>query len=83
MLAFVFFVMMDVGQGQDQSPQVHVEKKIVYQKETTVDLEGAQVKGKNQLPPAFFVTKMNTPKGVSLLAQRLNFKLRHYNDLGF
>jgi len=79
MIAFVFFLMTEVSPG----PQVVVEKEVVYQKETTVDLEGSKVQGENQLPPAFFVTKMATPKAESLLAQRLKFKLKNYNELGF
>lgn len=65
------------------SSVVNVEKKIIYQKETSLDFEEAQVEGENQLPPAFFVTKMNTPKGASLLEERLRFKMRDFNELGF
>lgn len=59
------------------------EKDIVYKKETTVDLSGATVEGENQMPPAFFLSKMQTPKAEGLLAERLRFSLRNYNDLGF
>lgn len=82
MIALVFFLMADAGPSATP-PNVKVEKKIIYQKETTVDLEGSEVQGENQVPPAFFVTKMNTPKGESLLAKRLKFKLKNYNELGF
>ena len=63
--------------------EVEVEKKIVYQKETVVDLSGSVVEGENQLPPAFFLSKMQTPKPQGALAERLRFSLRNYNDLGF
>lgn len=62
---------------------VSVEKKIIYKKETTVDLTGTTVEGENQLPPAFFVTKMQTPNARSLLEERLRFGLRDYNHMGF
>jgi len=60
-----------------------VQKEIRYQKETTVDLSGAEVQGESQFPPAFFLTKMQTPKAGSLLAERLRFGLKDYNRLGF
>ncbi|MDB5037596.1 MAG: hypothetical protein JWQ35_1124 [Bacteriovoracaceae bacterium] len=60
-----------------------VQKNIVYKKETTVDLSGSTVEAENQLPPAFFLSKMQTPKAQGLLSDRLRFSLRNYNDLGF
>ncbi len=66
-----------------EAPTVKIEKQIVYQKEQTVDLTGTTVEGENQLPPAFFVTKMDTAKAKSLLQERLDFKLRDYNYMGF
>lgn len=63
--------------------QVNVEKQIIYQKEQTVDLTGSKVDGDNQTPPAFFLTKMQTPNARSLLEERLHFKLRDYNLMGF
>lgn len=65
----------------DASPQV--QKQVIYQKETSIDFSGSSVEGENQLPPAFFVTKMQTPNGESLLAERLKFGLKNYNELGF
>lgn len=65
------------------STEVIVQKDIIYKKETSVDLTGSVVEGENQLPPAFFLEKMQTPKAQGLLAERLRFSLRHYNDLGF
>jgi len=64
-------------------PEATIEKKIIYKKETTVDLSGTTVEGENQLPPAFFVTKMQTPGARSLLEERLKFGLRDYNHMGF
>ena len=68
--------------GQD-APAGNVEKSIIYQKETYVDLSGSKVEGENQLPPAFFLMKNNTPNAESLLAQRLKFKLKNYNEAGY
>lgn len=65
------------------SNEITVEKKVIYQKETSLDFSDAEVIGENQLPPAFFVTKMNTPKGASLLEERLRFKMKNFNELGF
>ena len=59
-----------------------VEKKVIYKKETTVDLTGSNVSGEGQLPPAFFVTKMQTPRARSLLEEKLRFKVRNYNLMG-
>ncbi len=70
---------MQAGDSKD----VEVQKEVVYQKETTVDLSGSNVEGENQLPPAFFLSRMQTPKAEGLLAERLRFSLRNYNDLGF
>ncbi len=63
--------------------EVKIEKQIVYQKEQTIDLSGSKVDGDNQTPPAFFLTKMQTPNARSLLEERLHFKLRDYNLMGF
>ncbi len=76
------------GEAQAANPaeganNTDVEKSVVYQKETTVDLTGSVVEAENQLPPAFFLSKMQTPKAQGLLAERLKFSLRNYNDLGF
>lgn len=65
------------------SNEITVEKKVIYQKETSLDFSDAEVIGENQLPPAFFVTKMNTPKAASLLEERLRFKMKNFNELGF
>ncbi len=65
-------------------PAPEVQKEIRYQKETMVDLSGSNVEGENSAPPAFFVTKMQTPNAASLLAERLKLiDLRRFNDLGF
>jgi hypothetical protein len=63
--------------------EVVVEKQVIYQQETTIDLSGSRVEGENQLPPTFFVMKMKAPKAESLLEERLQFGLRDYNELGF
>lgn len=82
MLAFILILLPD-DSVESSSQTAQVEKEIVYKKETFVDLSGSQVDGENQLPPAFFVTKKEVPSAKSLLEERLNFKLRHYNDFGF
>lgn len=67
-----------------QSTEVRVEKEVVYQKNQVVDLSGSHVEGENQNPPAFFVTKMQTPNAKSLLQERLDaVKLRDFNLMGF
>lgn len=81
MIALYTFLLM--AQAQEAAPQVTVQKEIVYQKETTIDFSGSKVEGENQVPPAFFVTKMQTPNGESLLSERLKFGLKNYNELGF
>lgn len=58
-------------------------KEIIYEKETTLDFSGSKVEGDSQLPPAFFVTKMQTPRAESLLSERLKFRMQNYNELGF
>lgn len=74
---------MNPGDGASNN-NVKVEKKVIYKKETTVDLSGSEVKANSKLPPAFFVSKMNTPKGASLLQERLhNMKADKVNLLGF
>ncbi|TVQ77930.1 MAG: hypothetical protein EA369_08125 [Bradymonadales bacterium] len=80
MISYIFLSMM-----LPVSPTVEtvVEKQIVYQQETNIDLAGSQVDGESQLPPAFFVMKMNAPTASSLLEERLKFGLRDYNELGF
>ncbi len=60
-----------------------VEKKVIYQKETTVDLSGSTVEADTQSPPAFFLSKVQTPQAKGLLEERLKFSLRDYNMLGF
>jgi hypothetical protein len=80
----IFLSLLLLGtEPTSDSSGVTVEKKIIYQKETSLNFEEARVEGENQLPPAFFVTKMNTPKGASLLEERLRFKMRDFNELGF
>ena len=80
-LTFMFFIM---AQGSPSvSTNVVVDKQVIYEKETSIDFDGSEVEGENQLPPAFFVMKMKTPKGTSLLAERLRFGLKDYNELGF
>lgn len=64
-------------------PEVIIEKSVVYEKESTVDLTGSNVNGSHQLPSAFFLSRLDTPKAKGLLPERLNFSLRNYNDLGF
>lgn len=81
MLMIMTFILM--GQPAAEAPNVKVEKKVIYQSETTIDLEGSKVTGENQLPPAFFVMNMKSPNGESLLRERLKFGLRDYNELGF
>jgi hypothetical protein len=71
------------AQSAQGAPEITVKKEIVYKKETNVDLTGSIVEGENQLPPAFFLEKMQTPKAQGLLAERLRFSLRNYNDMGF
>lgn len=63
--------------------EVQEHKEVIYQKETTIDLSGSSVQVENQAPSAFLLSKMQTPKAEGLLAERLNFTLRNYNDLGF
>jgi len=80
--SLIFLLAMEVN-GDAPQAQTTIEKKIIYQKEQVVDLTGTTVEGENQLPPAFFVTKMQTPGAKSLLEERLRFGLRDYNQLGF
>lgn len=75
--------LMLLGQNAEVAQNFVTEKKVIYKKETTIDLSGSEVEGENQTPPAFFVMKMNTANASSLLEERLNFKLRDYNDLAF
>lgn len=67
----------------NSTPRVTVQKEVVYQTETSIDFTGSKLEGESQLPPAFFVMKMQTPNGESLLAERLKFGLKNYNELGF
>lgn len=67
----------------ESAPTVIVEKEIIYQKDQVVDLTGSTVEGADQLPPAFFVTKNQTPRAKSLLDERLRFHLRDFNLMGF
>jgi hypothetical protein len=68
---------------QPSAEPVTSNKEVIYEKETTLDFSGSKVEGDNQLPPAFFVTKMQTPNADSLLQERLKFQMRNYNELGF
>jgi len=79
MMPYIFFILMQPISAAD----VEVERQIIYQKETSIDLTGSKVEGETQVPPTFFVMKMNTQKGQSLLEERLQFGLRDYNELGF
>lgn len=80
----LFSLMVQMNPGTAAQPNVTVEKEVIYKKETTVDLNGSEVKADSKLPPAFFVSKMNTPKGASLLQERLhNMKADKVNQLGF
>jgi hypothetical protein len=88
MITTLFISVALIGQSAESSnansgSAAPVEKNIIYQKETTVDLSGSNVEGENQLPPAFFLMKNNTPNAESLLAQRLKFGLKNYNQAGF
>jgi hypothetical protein len=74
-------VLLVAAQGADAN--VEVQKEIIYQKETNVDLSGSDIKGERDLPPAFFLTKMQTPKADSLLQERLKFRLKDFNRAGF
>ena len=65
------------------SQEVVVEKEIIYQKETVVDLSGSKVEGEKQAPPAFFLSKTQAPEVKGLLSERLQFSFRDYNLLGF
>lgn len=84
MLALAIMIVAQASEGPvAEAPSEIVEKKVIYQRETSLDFSGSKVVGENQLPPAFFVTKMQTPKGASLLEERLKFKMKDYNELGF
>lgn len=83
MISIVVGIALSIVNQSQAQPEVKVEKQVIYQKETTIDLSGSEVKGESQMPPAFFVQKMNTPKGDSLLSQRLKFKIKNVNQLGF
>jgi hypothetical protein len=83
MITLLLMIIATEAEPSANAPDVLIEKKIIYQKETSLDFGDAEVRGENQLPPAFFVTKMNTPKAASLLEERLKFKMRNYNELGF
>jgi hypothetical protein len=69
--------------GEAPVVEEQVEKKVIYQKETTVDLSGSTVEADTQSPPAFFLSKVQTPQAKGLLEERLKFSLRDYNMLGF
>ncbi len=81
MLAYMLLFL--IAQPETANVSVRVEKQVIYQKETTVDLSGSNVEGDSALPSTFFLTKMRTPKADSLLNDRLQFKLKEYNRLGF
>ncbi len=78
-------VSVEGGETRPQStqPEVIVEKQIIYQKETVVDLTGTAVEAERQSPPAFFLSKSQTPDARGLLNDRLRFSFRDYNLLGF
>ncbi len=78
-------LMTQVASAPDANPAEApmVEKEIRYQKNQVIDLSGSNVEGENSAPPAFFVTKMQTPNAASLLAERLNFGIRRFNEWGF
>jgi hypothetical protein len=63
--------------------KIRVQKEVRYKKITEVDLDGSDIDGKSQVPSAFYVGKMKAPDAESLLEQRLKFKMRNYNRLGF
>ena len=79
-LALAFSALMSVDGAE---PDMVVEKEIVYQKETVVDLSGSTVEGQKQAPPAFFLSKTQAPEVKGLLSERLHFSFRDYNLLGF
>lgn len=83
-LEIIFFVMAQAS-PEVTTPSVteDVEKQVIYQKKTNLDFTGSKVVGEKQIPPTFFVTKMKTPNGESLLAERLKFKMKDFNELGF
>ena len=86
MIATAFLLLVSQSEAaapSAESGDVEVQKQIVYQKETNVDLSGSNVEGENQVPPAFFLSKNLTAKAKGLLEERLRFSLRNYNDLGF
>lgn len=87
-IELLLIVGLDVAQpgveSTEAQPTLKVEKQIVYEKNQVVDLSGSTVEGENQAPPAFFVTKMQTPNAKSLLQERLSgIRLRDYNLMGF
>lgn len=83
MISLLFLTLVSAAEAPQT--QTIIQKKIVYQKETSVDLsnDGSSVDGEAQLPPAFFLMKNKTPKARSLLLERLNFGMKDYNPLGF
>jgi hypothetical protein len=82
--ALILFVVSQAAEAPAATDvEGDVKKDIIYKKETTVDLSGSMVEAENQVPPAFFLSKMQTPKAKGLLSERLQFSLRNYNDLGF
>lgn len=79
--SFILFLALQTISNPNEN--VEVEKHVIYEKETTIDLSGSTVEGENQLPSTFFVMKMKAPKADSLLEERLQFGMKDYNELGF
>lgn len=67
------------------SPEVStsIEKEVVYQKITNIDLNGAKVEGEKSLPQEFFLYNVKAPRIKNFLEDRLKFSLRDFNNLGY
>ncbi len=78
------FQMMIVSQTPqfDVAPsESQVQKEVVYQKETQVELSETQVKGELKLPKGFSTLSADAEAPASFLKDRLKFKLHESSRL--
>ena len=83
MMEFILTLAFLVGELASSTPEEKVEKIIVYQKETTVDLEGSSVTGELNLPPLYSISKTDSLIPESLVKRKLRFRLREHSKLNY
>lgn len=83
-MSIVLFLFLTAqGETKQAGEKQTIEHQVVYQKETTMELKGANVEGDLKLPSSFPMAQNEDAKAASFLNERTQFKLGDSNPLGY